>query len=88
MTAQPTLSERLSCALDHYRFGDWTLAKWDLREAVDDAMARACLREDHSPRSTRPPGPAVAAELRLLATALAALADAIDGPARAPDSPG
>ena len=79
----PSLSIRLSYALDHYGRGDWPLAKFNVIEAAKEAMLRAGPADGGS---ATPAPEAIAAELRELSVGLAALAEALS-PARGATTP-
>ena len=83
----PSLSIRLSYALDHYGRGDWPLAKFNVIEAAKEAMLRAAQANGESAKEAGLPAPeAVAAELRQLSVGLAALAEALS-PGRGATTP-
>ena len=83
----PSLSVRLAYALDHYRSGDWPLAKFNVIEAAKEAMLRAALANGESAKEAGLPAPeVVATELRQLSVGLAAMAEAL-APACAPTMP-
>ena len=74
----PSLSVRLAYALDHYRRGDWPLAKFSVIEAAKEAMLRVGLVAGESAKEAGPPAPEViATELRQLSAGLAAMAEAL-----------